>query len=115
MNEIMPDSFEPDPPKARVEVMKPAIATARANPGKWVYVTTCGHNQSASTQISKLRKPDGPQVRAGLDFRRDEASIYVMYDPSKDEFSQAVIPADAPGLDDEALASPPPLDPPDGL
>lgn len=115
MNDIMPPSFEPEIPKERKEVMKPAIATARANPGKWVYVTTCGHNQSAGTQISKLRKPGCIQVRSGLDFRRYEASIYVMYDPSLDEFSQAVIPADAPGLDDEALASPPPLDPPADL
>ena len=40
MNDIMPPSFEPEIPKERKEVMKPAIATARANPGKWVYVTT---------------------------------------------------------------------------
>ena len=115
MNELLPDNIEPEIPKKRKEVMKPAIATARANPGKWVRVTTCGNNQSASTQISKLRKPGCLQVRSGLDFRRIDATIYVMYDPSLDEFTQAVIPADAPGLDDEALADPPPLDPPANL
>lgn len=99
----------------RKEVMKPAIATARANPMKWVLVTVCGHKQSASTQVSKLRKPDCIQVRSGLDFRHDDATIYVMYDPSKDEFTQAAIPEDAPGLDDPSIADPPPLDPPDGL
>ena len=115
MNELLPDDIEPEIPKERKEVMKPAVATARANPGKWAFVTTCGTNQSASTQVSKLRKAGCLQVRSGLDFRRIDATIYVMYDPSKDEFTQAVIPDDAPGLDDEALASPPPLDPPADL
>jgi hypothetical protein len=115
MSELLPEDIEPEIPRERKEVMKPAVAAARANPGRWAKVTTCGTVGSASTQVSKLRKPGCIQVRAGLEFRRIDTTIYVMYDPSKDEFSQAVIPEDAPGLEDEALASPPPLDPPADL
>ena len=112
----MPDDYEPPENKGgRREVLGPAVMLARANPMRWVLVTTHKNKNSAASYVSKLRNENGPVARSGIEARHDGCDIYVRYNEDKDEFLRLQRPADAPDGDDPAFAVPPPLDPPADL
>lgn len=72
---LMPETYEPPPAgKGSTKKFAPAIEEARANPGRWVLVTTMGSVSSAASRTSGVRKDI---ERMGLEIARDENKILI--------------------------------------
>ncbi len=112
MELLEPDyQVQPSEGKKGLRVVGPAIALMRENPNRWVRMSTLKNKNSAASRLSGLRSGDMHR-RMGIEWAREGCDILGRYLPANDEFSQAAIPEDAPDVDDDSLADPPPLLPP---
>lgn len=74
---LKPDNYEPPATRAGASrKVQPAMDLAKANPGRWVTITTLANKQSAASRASGLRKTASA---LGFEIAQDDCEVLVKY------------------------------------